>query len=371
MPQVLATAILCLFVSVSALGDDKPAPRLRVTTIPPRVLVDRCEFDQRLNFDLLVENPSAVALELTSLEMSAYDGSGALVSQRRVGRNGGIDSIANRSVDPGGRLVIFNPFHTFAPDLELAKIRVDLTFTAGDEAPDVTASLTIEPKIFEPKTDLTFPVGGRVLCWDGPDLYGHHRRIDITGAMTTALGITANFLRYAYDFSVVDAKGRMFKGSGERNEDWYGFGTPIYATGDGVVALAGDGVPDNTTTTRHDPTREQSMKDPHVLFGNYVVVDHGNGEVSFFAHLKQGSVVVKPGDRVRRGQPIGQMGFSGDAITVHLHYQLQSDTKWGEGLPAHFRGIRRFVGGRALPVQSGSVDSGDVVESTVAPRRGT
>jgi murein DD-endopeptidase MepM/ murein hydrolase activator NlpD len=86
--------------------------------------------------------------------------------------------------------------------------------------------------------------------------------------------------------------------------------------------------------------------------------------------MKQGSVRVKVGDRVKQGQQIGEMGFSGDAITVHLHYQLQRDAVWGEGVPTHFRGLRRFVGGKWVPLCSGFVDSGDVVESTVArPRR--
>jgi murein DD-endopeptidase MepM/ murein hydrolase activator NlpD len=342
---------------------------LRITTLPGRVLVDRGEHDQRLNFDFIVENPTATKLELASIEVSAYARAGALVSQRRVGNGAGVDTIANRTVEPGGRLVVFNPFQTFAPDLELARLRYDFAFDAGEGKPKVTVTTTIEPAVYRSKTDLILPVGGRVISWDGPDLYGHHRRIDITGGMTTALGITTNFMRYAYDFSVVDEQGRMFKGTGERNEDWYGFGTPIYATGDGTVALAGDGIPDNTTTKRHELTRDQVMKDPHVLFGNHVVVDHGNGEVSFFAHLKQGSVRVKPGEKVRQGQVIGEMGFSGDAITVHLHYQLQSDTKWGEGLPAHFRGLKRWVGDRAVPLRSGFVDSGDVVESTLTPRR--
>jgi hypothetical protein len=63
------------------------------------------------------------------------------------------------------------------------------------------------------------------------------------------------------------------------------------------------------------------------------------------------------------------MGFSGDAITVHLHYQLQSDTKFGEGLPAHFRDVRRLVGAKWVPSRTGFVDSGDVVQGTASRSR--
>ncbi len=352
--------ILMLFPCLLVSAAQKPG--VRITTLPGRVLIQRGESDQRLNFDLVVENQTAVKLTIDEIEVSAYAPDGALVAQRRVSTNGdSISVVGERAIEPGARRVVYNPFHTFAADLRLARLEYRFSFS-GDGDATTTTTTVIEPVVYRSKTDLVFPVKGRVVCWDGPDLYGHHRRLDITGGMTTALGITSNFMRYGYDFSVVDEKGRMFKGTGERNEDWYGFGTPIYATGAGSVAVASDGVPDNTTTKRHEITGEQVMKNLYVIFGNHVVIDHGNGEVSVFAHMKQGSVKVKTGDRVAAGQQIGEMGFSGDAITVHLHYQLQSDTKWGEGLPAHFRGVRRFVGGAWVPLASGFVDSGDVVE---------
>jgi murein DD-endopeptidase MepM/ murein hydrolase activator NlpD len=58
--------------------------------------------------------------------------------------------------------------------------------------------------------------------------------------------------------------------------------------------------------------------------GNYVIIDHGNGEYSFLAHLKKGSMVVAVGDSLKSGQFIGLCGNSGNSSEPHLHYHLQN-----------------------------------------------
>jgi hypothetical protein len=80
---------------------------------------------------------------------------------------------------------------------------------------------------------------------DGHDLLAHHRRLDITGGMTTHFGITGNFMRHAHDFTIADEQGRLFRTDGAKPEDWYGYGAPVLATGDGVVLKARDGMRDN------------------------------------------------------------------------------------------------------------------------------
>jgi hypothetical protein len=61
------------------------------------------------------------------------------------------------------------------------------------------------------------------------------------------------------------------------------------------------------------------------------------------------------------------MGMSGDAFLVHLHYQLQSDRGFGEGLPAVFEGVRFATGDGWSAPSASTVDSGDLV-SAAAPR---
>lgn len=99
--------------------------------------------------------------------------------------------------------------------------------------------------------------------------------------------------------------------------------------GEGVVVDAKDGVYDNIPGLRN--TRD--------IPGNYVIIDHLNGEFSILAHFKNGSVLVKEGDKVGAGDLIGQCGNSGHSNLPHLHYHLQNTSRWldGEGLPAQFR----------------------------------
>lgn len=58
-------------------------------------------------------------------------------------------------------------------------------------------------------------------------------------------------------------------------------------------------------------------------YGNYVVVDHGNGYQTLYAHMLNGSVVVKAGDKVNRGQKLGMMGSTGRSTGTHLHFEIK------------------------------------------------
>lgn len=76
-------------------------------------------------------------------------------------------------------------------------------------------------------------------------------------------------------------------------------GTPVRAAADGVVRKA-------------------------EFFGGYgrlVIVDHGNGIQSYYAHLSR--FWVTPGQEIRRGEPVGTVGSSGRATAPHLHYEVR------------------------------------------------
>ncbi|PHQ28333.1 M23 family metallopeptidase [Leeuwenhoekiella nanhaiensis] len=79
-------------------------------------------------------------------------------------------------------------------------------------------------------------------------------------------------------------------------------GTPVYATGDGVVERA-----DNNATG----------------YGNHIRVDHGYGYVSLYAHLYKYN--VRPGQKVKRGDLIGFVGSTGRSEAPHLHYEIFKD----------------------------------------------
>jgi murein DD-endopeptidase MepM/ murein hydrolase activator NlpD len=72
--------------------------------------------------------------------------------------------------------------------------------------------------------------------------------------------------------------------------------------------------------------------------GNHVIVNLGDGVFAFYAHLQPGSITVKAGDKVRRGQVLGLVGNSGNSTEPHLHFHLSDANSplGGEGMPYAF-----------------------------------
>lgn len=57
-------------------------------------------------------------------------------------------------------------------------------------------------------------------------------------------------------------------------------------------------------------------------YGNYVIIDHGNGYKTLYGHMLNNSIVVKPGQRVNQGQKLGIMGSTGRSTGTHLHFEV-------------------------------------------------
>lgn len=91
----------------------------------------------------------------------------------------------------------------------------------------------------------------------------------------------------------------------------------VLAAAPGVVAGLRDGMPDIaiTETTRGDVAGREC--------GNGVAIDHGDGWVSQYCHMKQGSIAVKKGQNVAAGDPLGHVGLSGLTQFPHLHIALR------------------------------------------------
>ena len=137
--------------------------------------------------------------------------------------------------------------------------------------------------------------------------------------------------RFALDLLVV-RDGRSHAGDPSMLESYHCWGRPILAPADGVVVRAVDGVPDQAI----------GASDPTNPAGNHVVIDFGNDEHGFLAHLQEGSVRVVAGDLVASGQDIGLCGNSGNSSEPHLHFHLETSPTLGrgEGLPAQFTNYR-------------------------------
>lgn len=170
---------------------------------------------------------------------------------------------------------------------------------------------------YRTKTELRLPFDGSwVAFWAGRDVqHNYHAAYPDQ--------------RFAYDLVDMKPDGKTFTGNGKQNSQFLVWNRPLLAPGGGTIIAAVDGVEDNTP----------GAMNAQEAFGNHVVIDHGNGEFSFLAHMRKGTVSVHEGDKVKPGTPLGRTGNSGNSSEPHLHYHLQnSPTPFeGDGLPAQFQ----------------------------------
>lgn len=133
--------------------------------------------------------------------------------------------------------------------------------------------------------------------------------------------------RYASVF-VLLKDGSPFAEDATKNENFYCFGQPVLAPGEGTVVRVQDGYPDGQPGK---PMMETGK-------GNYVVIAHGNSEFSVLSALKNGSTKVKRGDKVKAGDVLGQCGNSGSSSVPHVEYRLQNTRglPFPNSLPAQF-----------------------------------
>lgn len=166
-----------------------------------------------------------------------------------------------------------------------------------------------------------------------PVLVGGHRT-----ATYTVDGTTRIPGRFAIDWMQLLPSGRAHTDAATRPANWNGFGADVLAVKDARVAAAVDGRPDADGNGR---ARETITRDNAA--GNHIVLELGNGRFAFYEHLQQGSIAVRTGDRVTRGQTIARVGSSGSVSSgPHLHFHVAdgSSPLGAEGVPFVLRTFR-------------------------------
>lgn len=315
-----------------------------ITAKPGQIYLERSDTGQHLNFDFILTNQTDEKLIINKIELSVLDGAGKLARRDfydEYGRNS-LELAARPVIEKHATVMLYNPFHTFPDNVPLKRLHYEFSFSSEDRKKYFKSEIDIAPVFYETKTDLILPVRGKVLVWDGHDYNSHHRRFDYTQKVFVENRNKTNFQRYGYDLIVVDEQGLNYKGQPRVNDDWYqarpdkmedyySFGAPIYAAGAGRVVFMQDKNPDNRQFNPAD-----LEKDERAYAGNYIVVDHLNGEYSWFGHIKQGSSRVKVGQMVRQGDIIAAIGASGSSLFPHLHYELRNGggAREVEGLPS-------------------------------------
>lgn len=120
--------------------------------------------------------------------------------------------------------------------------------------------------------------------------------------------------RRAVDLVMRGADGKTHTGDGKKNEDYLAYGKRVLSVAPGTVVTVVDGVPDNPPGQMED----------YLAVGNMVVVQHAGSEFAVYAHLVPGSLRVREGQKVKRGQVLGAVGNSGRSSEPHLHFHVQS-----------------------------------------------
>lgn len=165
--------------------------------------------------------------------------------------------------------------------------------------------------------------GGPWLAIHLPAMPRSHRRVAF--ALEGELRVPA---RFAIDWVKLDDAARTTRGDERRVANWLGHGADVLAVADARVVAARDGLRESATL---DAVR-QPLEDAS---GNHVSLDLGDGRYIHYEHLKPGSLRVRTGDRVRRGQVIASLGYTGDSTGPHLHTHVSNGARPldGEGLP--------------------------------------
>jgi Peptidase family M23 len=154
--------------------------------------------------------------------------------------------------------------------------------------------------------------GGNLLVADGCCSRGVHAH-----SLVPVDDHWVNAQRYAIDWLRLDeTMSTTSIGDPTSNESYLIWGADVLAVAPGTIVATRDGIADNTPPLDPPPL---PLDD---LAGNRVVQDLGGGRFALYAHMQNGSVRVRVGDHVQRGDVLGLVGNSGGSNEPHLHFQV-------------------------------------------------
>ena len=141
--------------------------------------------------------------------------------------------------------------------------------------------------------------------------------------------------RFAIDWMMLDEQHRAWVGDPHSLSSYLSYGQPLIAAAAGKVVTARDEFPDQPPPDNPTPPPLADLP------GNHVTLRVARNRFMIYAHMKPGSVRVRVGERVRRGQVLGRLGNSGNSATPHLHFQVQTTRSFvSDGLPFVFKRFR-------------------------------
>ncbi len=125
--------------------------------------------------------------------------------------------------------------------------------------------------------------------------------------------------RYAIDWLRLDDANQSTHTDPLKNENSAAYGQTVYAVADGTIIGVVDRFGEQTP---YDVKGDDRF---HFPAGNSITLGLSGGLYGMYAHLKPGSIKVKPGQQVKRGDVLAQVGNSGNSTAPHLHFHVTDD----------------------------------------------
>lgn len=315
-----------------------PGPKERPITVPLDAVVPiaptafKADNKMHLVYELHVINMASWDCTLTRVEVVAGDSAARLLATftgaalEGMIQRPGFTSTEKSRLASGTEAVVFLWVTVDRAEDVPSVIRHRLSVKVGTYPEELTVE-TVPVKVGRDPIVISAPLeGDHWLAGNGPSNTSGHRRALIP---IDARAVISQ--RFAIDWVKLGDDGKTYHGDPLDNKNYYAFGANALAVADGVVTEVKDGIPLNVpgANSRAVPITLETIG------GNHVILDIGNGNYAFYAHLQPGSIRVKLGDKVRRGQVLGLVGNTGNSTEPHLHFHISnaSSPLGSEGLP--------------------------------------
>jgi Peptidase family M23 len=314
-----------------------PVPPIPVTIGKSKVLVYELHIT---NFDVLPLTLKRVSIftanehpqQVVTLEEESLSATITRVGNPMVTQGGSKAGEQDaRTIIPGGRNVVFLWIELPISQQMPSNLSHRLMFSSNPAGADKPVEATLEDYLVPINHGLA-PIlsppfrGGIWVAGDGPDNSSNHRR-----SIFAIDGSIYSPERFAIDWNKIGSNGDTRHNGNTKNENWWGWGEPILAVADGEVMEAVDEFPDNTPGILPPVTLDN-------IAGNHVVLRITQNRFVGYAHLQRGSVKVRTGDHVHRGDVLGLLGNSGNSTGPHLHFQATDRKSFlqSQGVPFVF-----------------------------------
>ncbi len=286
-------------------------------------------------YELHLTNFSEDTIELKELEIHESTNSQLLISVeaqelKKMCQGVGAKQTNNHILIPGASSILYVELTLNSETIQPVHIEHHFEVVLRKTNTEEFLSIKCTPLVLleEPLTILGPPLGhGTWAAVYEPSWKRGHRRV-----IYTVDGKARIPGRFAIDFIKLDDHGRYSTDNENVIKNWHGYGVDVLAAADGVVVSVGKEFSESQTLSDHPKYPAEKAT------GNYVSIEISNGNVIFYEHLKPNSISVEIGQRVKKGDVIGSLGFTGQTTGPHLHIHVANKNSplGAEGVPFVF-----------------------------------